>query len=126
MENFKKASRAKLRVQTPYGNLSVEQLWDLSLPKLAAVIKDVKSSLKTTESDDELSFLSEVKTVDNELILSFEILKDIYVTKKDEAESAKNDAKRKENNEKIMALIHQKEESALSNKSIEELKAMLQ
>lgn len=125
MDNFKQASRAKLRINTSQGLLSVEQLWDLSLTKLSAIIKNVKKALKGSEGDDELSFLDESKTVDKEQQLMFDILKDIYLTKKAELEEERTSAQRKANNEKIMALIHRKQESKLEELSVEELQAML-
>ena len=36
---YKKASKLKLRFQTQKGNLSVEQLWDLSLDDLKIEVK---------------------------------------------------------------------------------------
>ncbi len=125
MEMYKQASRIGLRINTTKGLLSVEQLWSLSLTNLSNIIKNVKKTLKK-DNDDELSFLDETKEIDFETQLTFDILKDIYITKKKENEEASNELKRKENNQKIMALIHQKEESKLSEMSIDELKSMLQ
>lgn len=125
MDNFKLASRLKLRVNTSQGLLSVEQLWDLSLNKLSVIIKNVKKQLKGSEGDDELSFLDETKTVDKEQQLTFDVLKDIYLTKKAELDAEKDAAQRKANNEKIMAIIHKKQEASLENMSVEELEAML-
>jgi len=124
MSNFKQATRIGLRVSTSQGPLSVEQLWQLSLNKLAILIKNVKKSLQL-DNDDDLSFLDETKKVDPVLQLTFDILKEIYVTKKTEAETEKNAANVKAHNEKIMALIHKQQEKALGEKSVEELTAML-
>ncbi len=129
MDNFKQASRIGLRVSTTQGLLSVEQLWTLSLNKLSVIIKNVKKTLKAlkgSEGDDELSFLDETKTVDKEVQLTFDILKDIYLTKKLEAEEEKNVAQRKLNNERIMSLIHKKQNEKLENMSEEELQSLLQ
>lgn len=125
MDNFKQASRIGLRVQTAQGLLSVEQLWTLSLNKLSTIVKNVKKQLNGTEGDSDLTFLDETKTVDKELQLTFDILKDIYLTKKQELEEEKDKATRKANNEKIMALIAQKQDRALEEKSVDELMAML-
>lgn len=124
MNNFMEASRLKLRVQTPQGPLSVEQLWDLSLSKLSTTIKEVNKALKVDEGD-ELSFLDETKKVDTVAQLTFDILKEIYTTKKKEQDEAKNAASIKAYNEKIMQLIHEKQEGELKDKSIDELKALL-
>jgi polyribonucleotide nucleotidyltransferase len=124
MNNFMEASRIKLRVQTPQGPLSVEQLWGLNLSSLSTAIKEVNKSLKNNDGD-ELSFLDETKTVDPVAQLTFDILKEIYTIKKKEQDDAKNAASIKAHNEKIMQLIHEKQEGELKDKSIDELKAML-
>jgi len=56
---------------------------------------------------------------------SFNIVKEIYLTKKREIDAEKNAASIKEYNQKIMQLIHEKQEGALKDKSIEELQEML-
>lgn len=124
MNNFMEASRIKLRVQTSQGPLSVEQLWDLSLGKLSNVIRDVNKTLKNNDGD-ELSFLDETKKVDSVAQLTFDILKEIYTIKKKEQDDARDAASNKAHNEKIMQLIHEKQEGELKNKSIEELMTLL-
>lgn len=125
MEMYKQASRLCLRFQTSKGPLSVEQLWSLSMKDLANSIKAVNEVLKK-ESGDELSFLSETtEVVDVENSLRFAILKDVYVTKKSEMENARDEAKRKEERQKIMGIIARKQENALEEMSIEDLTKML-
>lgn len=125
MNNFLEASKIKLRINTSQGNLSVEQLWDLSLNKLSTIIKNVKKELNKGDNDDDLSFLDETKTVDREAQLRFDVLKEVYVTKRDEAKAAREKAENKAYNEEIMALIYKKQKGALEEKSIEELQALL-
>lgn len=125
MNNFLEASRIKLRINTSQGNLSVEQLWDLSLNKLSVIVKNAKKELNKGDNDDDLSFLDESKTVDVEAQLRFDILKDVYITKRDELNAAKTKAENKAHNEKIMAILHQKQESKLQDMSEDELKALL-
>ena len=126
MSNYKQASKLQLRFQTNRGNLSVEQLWSLSLTDLASAIKAVKKVLKGTDNDDELSFLDENKTVDTENQLRFNILKDIYVDKQTALKEARLAQDRKAYEQKILNLIAEKNEEALKEKSIEELEALLQ
>lgn len=121
---FKQASKLKLRFQTNRGVLSLEQLWDLSQTDLANAIKAVKKVLKTGD-DDELSFLESTKVVDVENQLRFDILKDVYLTKKKEAEESRDAAANKAHNQKILSLIAEKQEEGLKGKSIEELEALL-
>ena len=73
-----------------------------------------------------MDFLENPTKKNTEDELTFEILKDIYVTKKSEAEAATSARERKEHNQKILALIQSKKEAELQGKSIEELEAMLQ
>lgn len=77
------------------------------------------------ENDDELSFLDETKNVNVEDQLRFDIVKDIYLTKKAEAEELRTKADRKAFEQKILLMIEEKKEDSLKGKSIEELEAML-
>lgn len=124
MDNYKEASRLKLRFASTKGSLTVEQLWDLNQTELSNAIKAVKKILKKSD-DDELAFLNEDNTVDVETQLKFDILKDVYITKKKEAEESRDAAANKAYNQKILTLIAEKQEGALKDKSIEELEALL-
>lgn len=121
---YKQASKLGLRFQTNRGVLSVEQLWQLTLTDLGNAIKAVKKVLVKND-DDELSFLETTKTIDVENQLRFDILKDVYLTKKKESDDLKQAADIKAHNQKILALIAEKQESELKGKSIEELEALL-
>lgn len=125
MSIFKEASKLKLRFSTSKGSLSVEQLWDLTQFELTTCIKNVKKSLKKSDTEDDLSFLDNTNTVDTTEQLRFDILKEIYLTKKSEAEALRNAKEIKDHNQKIMELISEKQEGELKGKSIEELKALL-
>jgi predicted Zn-dependent protease len=121
---FKQASKLGLRFQTNKGILSVEQLWQLSQTDLSNAIKAVKKVLKKND-DDELLFLEDTKVVDVENQLRFDILKDVYLTKKKEAEELRNAAETKAHNQKILSLIAEKQEGKLQEMSIEELEKLL-
>lgn len=121
---YKQASKLGLRFQTNRGVLSVEQLWHLSQTDLSNAIKAVKKVLKKND-DDELSFLEDTKVVDVENQLRFDILKDVYLTKKKEAEELRNATENKAHNEKILALIAEKQEGKLRDMSVEELEKLL-
>ncbi len=120
---YKKASQLKLRFLTSVGLLSVEQLWDLSQSQLSNAIKAVKKVLKKND-DDELSFLEDTKEVDVENQLRFDILKDVYLTKKKEAEDLRDAADIKAHNQKIDSLIAEKQEGKLRDMSIGELEKL--
>jgi hypothetical protein len=121
---YKQASQLKLRFLTNVGLLTVEQLWDLSQTQLSNAVKAVKKVLKKND-DDELSFLEDTKEVDVENQLRFDILKDVYLTKKKEAEEIRNAADIKAHNQKILTLIAEKKDDSLKGMSIEELEAQL-
>lgn len=121
---FKQASKLGLRFQTNKGILSVEQLWQLGQTDLSNAIKAVKKVLKKND-DDELSFLEDTKVVDIENQLRFDILKNVYLTKKKDAEELGNAAESKAHNQKILSLIAEKQEGKLKEMSIEELEKLL-
>ena len=123
MEIYKQAIQMKLRFQTSKGLLSPEQLFDLTQTDVANALRAVKKVLKKTD-DEELSFLEDSKVVDVENQLRFEILKDVYLTKKTEAEAIRNEADKKEFNNKIDALIARKQDGKLEEMSIEDLEKL--
>jgi hypothetical protein len=57
--------------------------------------------------------------------LRFAILKEIFLTNKEESEANRTAKENKEFNKKIMDLIAEKEDGELKGKSIEELRAMI-
>jgi len=117
---YKQATQLKLRFLTNVGQLSAEKLWDLSQVQLSNAIKAVKKVLKKND-DDELSFLENTKEVDVENQLRFDILKDVYLTKKKESDELRNAAEVKVHNQKIDALIAEKQDGQLREMSIDEL-----
>lgn len=130
METFKKASKKKLRFSTNRGVLSVEQLWDLSKDEIRQLVIKAREAAKKSSgevNDSELSFLdapAKTKATDDEL--RFEILKDIYLTKKSAEEKAQKKAEVKASNKKLLELIARKQDEALEKKSIKELEKMLE
>ncbi|MCK9430034.1 MAG: hypothetical protein M0R17_08530 [Candidatus Omnitrophica bacterium] len=121
---YKQASKLKLRFFTGIGQLSTEQLWELSQTQLSNAIKAVKKVLKKND-DDELSFLEDTKTVDIENQLRFDILKDVYLSKKKEADELRTASDIKAHNQKILMLIADKRDDSLKNMTIEELEQQL-
>lgn len=123
---YKKASRCGLRIATPKGVLTVDQLWKTSMKDLAQVIKELHATIQETGGNSELSFLDEsAVAVDPTLALAYEVVKDVYVTRKTELDSEKEATAAKKDNQRILEIIAKKEEESLAGKSVEELKAML-
>ena len=120
MELFKLAAKEKYRF--PFrGNISVEDLFDLTTSQLDVVYKELKSQVK--ESSD--SLLKEVSTEDKELKNKIEIVKTIFEDKKTEAVQKEQVLAEKQRKERIKELIAQKKDQDLVDKSIEELEAMV-
>lgn len=120
MELFKLAAKEKYRF--PFrGNISVEDLFDLTTSQLDVVYKELKSQIK--ESSD--SLLKEVSTEDKELKNKIEIVKTIFEDKMTEAAQKEQALAKKQRKERIKELIAQKKDQDLADKSIEELEAML-
>lgn len=123
---YKQASRLKLRFSTEKGELTVDQLWDCTRAMLGRTIKAVNDILKDIEPTGDLDFLNDdsVATTDPENTLRFKILKDIYITKKEEAEALRDEAKIKAHNEKIDGLILAKKEQEMGEMTVEQLEAL--
>jgi len=123
MEMYKIASKKKYRFTTKKGEISVEQLWSLSLEELNEVAILLDDQVESNSSKK--SFINKVSPVNKVNKNKLEIVVDIIKTKMEEEEARQNLANKKANNQKIMELIEQKENENLSKKSITALKAML-
>lgn len=116
---YKVASKMKLRFATVKGNLSVEDLWDLSLTaldKMAVAIDDEISK------SPRKSFIAET-TPENEVAkLKLDILKDIIETKMKEKNDKESEKRKQSERNRLLEILAKKEEASLENLSIEELK----
>lgn len=118
---FEQATREKLRF--PFrGQIGVEDLWDLSVKDLDSVFKVLNKEAKEAEEESLLSTKTKETAV---LDVKIAIVKHIVSVKLAEAEKRKQSAHRAEERKKLMALIADKEDAALRDKSTEELRAML-
>ena len=122
MNIFEYAVRNKVRF--PFkGMISVEDLWDLSLTNLDSIYKTLNRQIKQSEEE---SLLSTKTNVDTELEVQIEIIKHIVSVKLAEKEARESELARKEQKQKIMSIIAAKEDEALRNSSIDDLKNMLE
>lgn len=118
---FEYAVRNKVRF--PFrGLISVEDLWDLSLANLDSIYKSLN---KQAKQSDEESLLSTKTNVDTELEIKINIVKYIVSIKLEERKARENETMKKIQKQKIMSAIAAKEDEALQNTSIEDLKKML-
>lgn len=120
MNLFEIASREKYRF--PYkGLISVEDLWDLTMPQLDGVYKALSKEVKTQGED---SLMAEAIT-DKKLTNMIEIVKYIFSVKQQEADARKTAAENKRKRERIAEVLAQKEDEALHNMSADELKKLM-
>lgn len=119
---FEKATRQKLRFTTAKGNITTEDLWDLSLQDLDSVARGVNKRVK--ESQEE-SFITTQSSGDRKASLALEVLKSIINTKLEDKKRSELKAARKEKESRILSIIAEKQDEALANKSIKALEAEL-
>lgn len=125
---FEKAARFKLRFETPLGNLSVEDLWDLPLTSnrnvsLDDVARNLHRSIKEAEEE---SFVVKATSANEKLQLGFDIVKHIIEVRLAENEAEKTKAENKAKKQKLLSLIADKQDESLKASSVEELQAMVE
>lgn len=123
MENmFEYATRNKVRF--PFkGQISVEDLWDLRTDDLDTVFKTLNRQVKQSEEE---SLLTTKTAEDTTLDIQIAIVKHIFDIKMQEANARLLDKERKAQKQKIMAILANKQEQELQNKSVDELQKMLE
>lgn len=118
---FEFAARNKIRF--PYkGLITVEDLFDLSLTNLDSIYKTLNKQVKQSEEE---SLLNTKTTIDKELDVQIAIVKHIVAVKLAEQEAREKASAKKEQKQKIMAIIASKQDEALQNSSVEDLQKML-
>lgn len=129
---FEKASRLKLRFSSPVGSLSVEELWDLPLTSKSAQanLDDIAKSLdKKIREQGEKSFVLDAPAdggANSKNQLRFDIVLYIIGVKKAEADAKKLEVSKREQRQKIMALIAEAEDQELRSKGLDELRKALE
>jgi hypothetical protein len=130
---FEYATRMKLRFNSPKGQLTVEDLWDLpltatriSVTNLDAIAIDLYR--QTKDAGEMVSFVT--PAADNgraaELQLKLDIVKHIISVRVKERDERQAEADRREKKMRLMELIARKEDEALGQKSVDELRAMVE
>ena len=122
MNIFEYAVRNKIRF--PFkGMISAEDLWDLSLANLDSIYKTLNKQIKQSEEE---SLLVTKTNVDTELEVQIAIVKHIVAVKLEEKEAREKAAAKNAQKQKIMAIIATKEDEALQNSSVDDLRKMLE
>jgi hypothetical protein len=121
---FEYATRHKLRFASIRGELTVEQLWDVPLRSrddfnLNSVAKTVNKALKEVSEE---SFVETTKTVAHtRLETALEVVKYVIETKITEEETAKKRAENRQEKEKLLGILAEKQAGKLSELSEKEL-----
>ena len=118
---FKVAAKKKYRFNYR-GLISVEDLWDLSVEDLDKIFKSLKSQQRNASEE---SLLQAVSKEDKELNNKIEIIKIIVADKLAASDRAKKAAAQRMRNQQILEIMADKEDAALKEKSLEELRSML-
>lgn len=126
---FDKASRLKLRFDSPQGLLSVEDLWDLPLTSTRAnkanlndVAKAVSRELKAESEED---FVNPKSGADELLQLKMDVVKHVIGTVQNENAAALAERDKKDKKAKILEIISRKQDKELEDKSLDDLQTMI-
>lgn len=127
-QKFMTAVRKKFRYKVPQGLISTEDLFDLPLSsnKGQANLDSIAVDLHDQLNKSSVKSFVDTKTESNaDLQIQFDVVLEVIEYKKKIADAAEKALATRNQNQRILELIKQKEDGALSEKSIEELKAML-
>lgn len=130
MDLFERASRAQLRFDSPVGDLTTEQLWDLPLtargertPNLNKLAIEVNRRLKDLGEESFVDVRPNPEKT--KLELKLEILKHVIESRQKEAEAATKREETLQRKRKIEEILASKKDQELSAKTTEELEAEL-
>ncbi len=125
---FEKATRLKLRFESPKGLLAVEDLWDLPLTSArgAANLDDIARGLNRKLKDaDVVSFVNKEQKSDEVIQLKFDLVKKIIDTRLAENEAATKTRERAERKQKLLSIVAEREDDTLRTMPLEELRKLL-
>ena len=119
---FEYATANKLRFHLN-GNLTVEDLWDLGLDDLDALYK----SMVRAKTDSVQGLIERRPTkLEKENEIRLAIVEHIFGVKKEAAEARKSAAERKAAKDRLKGILAEKLDSADREKSIDDLKKMIE
>lgn len=131
MDQFEFAARKKLRFDSPVGELSAEDLWDLPLtssggkPNLDAIAVKLHTQLQA--AGGAVSFVNESSNASATELLQkkFDIVKHVIDDKKAENKARLEARERAETKKRITEILATRQDKALEGKSDEELLRMV-
>ena len=126
---FELASRTKLRFETTQGALSVEDLWDLPLTTTSSKkisLDDIARELdRKISSGENKSFVHQAQSVDKTLQLKFDIVIHVINVLVATAKALEESNARAARRQRLLEVLSQKQDQALSALSIEEIQAQI-
>lgn len=124
MNIFEKAARKKLRFNSSRGELTCEQLFDLSLVDLDGIARGANTALKEVSEESFIDSNPHPLKENRSLIL--DILKHVIASKQADAAAAEQRVERSDKRRKIIEAMAAKEDEALTSKSIKQLQKELE
>lgn len=121
MDIFKYAVKNKLRFNYK-GVCTVEDLYDIPLSGLDKMYGELKKQQKNFGED---SLLNKKSSEEKEIGIKIEIIESIVADRLADIDKAKKAQQTRERNRRIAQIIADKEDAALNDMSLEDLKAML-
>lgn len=126
---FDVATRFKFRFPTTRGMISAEDLWDLPLtsttgaPNLNDVAKSINKAI--VAQTEEVSFVETARKPNSDDGLKLEIVKHVIGVRQEDAKAAAKQRENKELEQKILAIMAERKDASLGDKSDAELRRML-
>lgn len=124
MSIFEKAAKQKLRFASDRGNLTTEQLYDLTLTAIDKVARSVNAELKSLTEESFVELRPNPRKT--ELALQLDILKHIIADKLAEKEAAEKRVERENKRRILLEALESKENDELRNMSKEDLLKQLE
>lgn len=121
MDIFKYAIKNKLRFNYK-GVCTVEDLYDIPLTSLDMMYGELKKQQKNFGED---SLLNKKSSEEKEVGIKIEIIENIVADRLADIDKAKKAQQTRERNRRIAQIIADKEDAALNDMSLEDLRAML-
>lgn len=128
MNIFEQATRKRYRYPSIKGEITTEQLWELSLTHrsgfdLDSVAKEINRQLK--DAEEESFVATKANPVKEALTIKLEVVKHIIGVKLAEQQAAKDRSAAAEKRQRLQEVLHSKQNAALENLSEEEIQKQL-
>jgi len=124
-DKFEKATRNKYRFPSAKGNLTSEELWDLSLASLDTIAKQVHKGIKVNEEESFIPTAASRASVSTLASNKLEILKHIIGVKVTAKEVSTKRAAKSARLTKLRELASNKADEALSASSLADIEKMI-